>query len=329
MLLIEWTSEGGSLIRISTDYIALDKQWYGYVDSLSSIKFQTTKKYGGYAKPSFSDLTLTPKMFESSWPPPKTAAVKLIQTETTEAAGIVIFDGTAQRANYDRYGVKYTLHQPEFDATLVEEASTEYTTGDGDTVASVIAELCGASILDLTYDGSEARASSPNVDYTITSDIQAIDFISELAAFFTHGFKIIEGTLYLYDMLESTTPIVLTEFDVQPCSYKDGQPISLITCGDDSVAGPNPNGDEVSISTSYAATGGDTEDALGDIKTMLESDVAVIKAKIDDDKPTVLEYMELTDESTIGTTTTSARVMSVVYNYNTLDMQIEAYGEIT
>ncbi len=323
MILCEWTPSGGSLTRISTEDIALDFQWYSYITSIASIKFQTTELFGGYAKPSFSDITLSPNLFEGSWPPAKTAAVKLVQTETTEAAGTILFDGTAHRTGFDRTGVNYELKQPEFDATIAE--STAYS----GTLASVVDTLCGSGILDLTVDHTEERATTPTVAYTTSKDVQAIDLLAEMCAFFTHAFKIVEGTLYLYDMLSTTTPTALTEFDILPSSYTDDEPISLITQDDDSVAGSNPNGDEVKITESYASAGTNTEAALTNIKTVLESEIAVIDAKIDADKPTILDCLTLTDESTIGDTTTSGRAMSVIYNFDSLDMQIEARGSVT
>lgn len=323
MLLCEFTPDGGTLARISTEDIALDYQWLSYITSLSSIKFQTTQKYGGYAKPSFSDMMLSPTLFEDSWPPTKLATIKLIQTETTEAAGVTIFSGTAQRTSFDRGGVNYILKQPEFDATIA--TATAYS----GTLDTVIDTLCGSGLLDLTVDDTEERATMPTVSYTTTADIQAIDLLDDMCAFFCHGFKIIEGTLYLYDLLETIAPVALDEFDIQPSSYRDEQPISLITQGDDSVFGSSPNGDEVSISTTYASGGINTEAALTNIKTMLESEIAVLNCKIDDDKPTILDCLTLTDESTVEDTTTAARVVSVIYNYDSLDMQIEARGSVT
>lgn len=321
MILVEWTPESGSLARLSTRDIALTYQWYGYITSIASIKFSTSKVYGGYAKPTFSDITISPEYFENDWPPAKTADVKFTQTETTEAAGVILIDGTAQRKDYDRNGAKYVLRQPEFSATTT--ASTAY----ADTLDNIVDTLCTA--LGITVDHTEERAAPPAVSYTVPKDIQAIDLLDDMCAYFTHAFKIVEGVLYLYDMLGSTTPVALTEFDVQPCSYKDGRAISLITGDVDSVTGSDANGDEVSISTIYATTGTNNTANLTNIKTLMEKQIATIKAKIDDDKPTILDNFTLLDESTVGDTNTSARVLSVIYNYDTLDMQIEAYGSVT
>jgi hypothetical protein len=353
MILCEWTPDGGSLIRIALGDIALTYQWYSHINSMASVKFQTDKDYGGYAKPVFSDITLSPDLFAAAWPPVKTATVKLILTETNEAAGVTLFEGTAQRRAYDRVGVKYILKHPEFSAVIAATTAVpvEYTTALDD----VVDTLCTALSLTAVHTGE--RVTMPTVTYSLTNDIPAIDLLSEMCAFFTHAFTIEDGNLYLYDLLlgatvtsapmidgageylldnvtdkleeTSTDIIALTEFDVMPCHYKDGNPISLIISGEDSVAGSDLNGDEVSISTSYAGEGTDTVAALTNILTVLESQIAVIKAKVDDSQPKILDHLSLIDESTIDTTTTVARAMSVVYNFDTLDMEIEAWGAVT
>ena len=320
MLLVEWTPTGGSLTRISTEDVALTYQWFGYITSLASLKIQMAEKYGGYCKPSFSDITLSPEMFDGAWPPAKEATVTIKWTETTEAAAVTLLTGTAHRDEFDRDGVQYTFRQPEFDDTLGPATLNA-------TLSVLMGTWCTA--IGVTLSNQSTRSTTTEVDYTYTDDVQTIDMMSNVCAFFTHAFKIVSGVLYLYDLLESETATALTEFDILPSSYSNEEPISLVTCVNDSVSGSNPNGEEISISTSYALNTATTEAALTNITTVLEYDISIINAKFDNDKPTVLDCITLTDESTIEGTTSTSRVVSIVYNFDTLDMEMEAIGTIT
>lgn len=320
MILMEFTPDGYGLQRISTEDVALEYQWFSYINSIASIRISLSQEYGGFAKPKFSDISLSPEMFEDMWPPPKNATVKIIQTETNESGGVIIFDGTAYLSDYDRSSIGYELKQPDFDSTIAK--STSY----NDTLINIVNVLCGASFLNLTVDSTNARTVSPSVIYTTDKDIQTIDLLDDMCSFFSHGFYISEGTLYLFDMLETTTPVELTEFDVLPCSYTENQPVALIKSGDFSIDGDNKNGNTYTISPTFHTTQANVETALGDIKTIVEKDLVKLNAKIDDKKPQVLNTLTLTDESLINSLTTTAIVTSVVYNYDTLDMQIEGFG---
>lgn len=321
MILMEFTPDGYDLQRISTEDIALEYQWFSYITTISSIRIGLSQIYGGFAKPEFSDIALSPDLFADIWPPPKMAVVKIIQTETDENGGVILFDGTAQLSRYDRTSINYNLKRPEFDSTIAE--ATVY----NDTLVNIATTLCGASFLDLTIDSTNARTVSPAVLYATESDIQTIDLLDDMCAFFSHGFYISEGTLYLFDMLATTTPIELDEFDVLPCSYMKKEPVALIESGDFSIDGGNKNGETYSVSPTFHTSQVNVETALQDIKTIIEKDIIITNAKIDDQKPMVLNTFSLTDESLINPLTTTALATSVVYNYDTLDMQIEGFGD--
>ena len=320
MILCEFTPEGYPMQRLSLRDKPLTYQWFGYIKSIASLKFQMSKKYGGYAKPTFSDISFIPTVFEDAWPPPKKADIILLQTDTDEFGGVLLFNGTAQRASYNRKEIKYNLRQPEFDVTVTTSTAYDDTLVD---VATAISTSLGLSI-----NTTLARVTSPDVLFTTTKDTQAIDLLDDMCSFFSHGFKIIEGTLYLMDMLGTETGTDLTEFDVLPCSYKDDKSISLVTSGEFSVAGSSPNGDEHNISTAYHTTQGNVETALTDIKTILERDLATVNAKISDTQPQILDRFTLFDESSINPLTTTARVTSIIYNYNSLNLQIEGHGAV-
>jgi len=322
MILMEFTPEGYGLQRISTEDIALEYQWFSYINSIASIRISLSQEYGGFAKPKFSDISLSPEMFKDIHPLPKNAIVKIIQTETDENGGVVLFDGTAHLSDYDRSFIGYNLRQPEFDSTIPEATAYD------DTLVNIATALCGVSFLGLTIDTTNARTISPDVLYNTDKDVQTIDLLDDMCSFFSHGFYISEGTLYLFDMLATTTPIELTEFDVLPCSYTENEPVALIKSGDFSIDGGNKNGNTYTVSPTFHTTQANVETALADIKTIVEKDLIETNAKIDDDKPQILNTFSLTDNSLINPLTTTAIATSVVYNYDSLDMRIEGFGVI-
>lgn len=321
MILIEFTPDGGTLQRISTEDIALEYQWFSYVQSIKSIKLQLTKKHGGFAKPDFSDIALSPEMFESIGSYPDLAAIKIIETDTDEATGTIIYDGTATLDTYDRQSVNYILRQPELPQTIAK--STAYNT----TLVLLAGTLCTA--MGLTLDSTAARSPSPAVVYTAPKESLAIDVMTGVCAFFSHAFRISEGVLYLYDMLGARTPFDLTEFDVQRCDYRKDKAYSLISCGDVSIDGSDPEGDEYDVGTAYHGTAANVEAALDNIKLLLDMKIATIRFKADQDKPRILDQFTLLDESLSVPVNVSGTVGSIIYNYDTLAVEVEAYGSVT
>lgn len=322
MILCEFTPDGGALQRISDEDIALDYQWLSYLKSISSIKFQLPQVYGGYAGPSFSDIVLWPEAFENDWPPPTTATVKIVETDTTFAGGKVVFDGSGTVGEIDRTGVGLILKKPELDIKIA--ASTAY----NDTLVNVVTTL--ATTCGLTVVSTRARAVSPAVLHTTAAEILAIDLLSSMCAWFSHGYEIKGTVLYLVDMKDTTqTPIELTEFDVQPCSYRKADPVLLVKCGDYSVDGASDNGDEVDVGDGYHTTEANILGALGDIKTLLELDIATIRFKTDQVKPGILDRITLTDESLLRLITFTGIITSIIYNYDTLSVEAEVLGSMS
>ena len=319
-LLIEFTPHGGTLQRISNEDIPLTHQWFSYVFSFSSFRLDLNEYYGGYASPSFSDITVSPDAF-ASWPPSGDALFKVMLTDSTEAAAVTIFNGYGTPKDFDREGVSYDLTVQEYSDTITSGTS------QSGTLLALMTTYC--STLSLTIDSSNARATSPAVDYTPTSDTPLIDIMMGMCSFFTHGFKIIDGTLFLFDMLATGTTKDLTGFDVLPCSYGKADPVSLVKCSDYSVAGSSAYGKEVSISTAYHTTQSLIEAALTNIKTLIESDITEIDAMLDQTTVTVLDNITLVDKSTVSDTLTTAKVTSTLYNFDDYTVQIEAVGAIS
>ena len=322
MILCEFTPSGGSLIRISTEDKALAHQWYGYILGLDSIRFELKSPAGGYAKPSFSDLRLSPEMFEDlSWPPEYNADVIIKWTEDTEANAVTLFEGTATLNEFDRNFVSYALKMPEFDYTITESPS--YPTYS-DTLANVFTSLC--SSLSLTLNTDDARGTSPSVSYTVDADQQAIDMMAAMAEFFTHAFYVSGGTLYLVDMLGTDTASELTEDDFTPARYRNRQPVSLVQCNSKSADGSDKNGDEIELGTRYSAGGASLTPHLENYVICIERDTAEITCPITDETPRILDYVTLYDESTIQPTTFTGRVISVLYNFDSELAQLEISG---
>ncbi len=324
MILVEFTPDGSAMQRISTEDVALDYQWYSYIKSISSIKLQLPDYYGGYAAPSFSDITINLEAYAGIWPPPAMSTVKIIETETDETSGVTIFEGSANTGDITRNGVSIYLKKPDLDITVVSGAAYN------DTLVNVATALCGPTILNLTINTTLARSPSPAVLHTTTSDQPAIDLLSNMCAFFSHAFQIIGDTLYLVDMLGTQTPYTLTEFDVQPCDYRRADPILLVKNGDSySVDGSSPNGEEVNISKAFHTTEANILTALGNIKMLLEKDIAVIRFKTSQTKPRILEQVTLLDESMILPITFTGIITSIIYNYETMSVEAEVIGSMT
>lgn len=318
MILVEFTPTGGTLHRISTRDIALTHQWYGHIKSSAIFKMTLPEVYGGYAAPDFSDLQISPEMFEDlPWPPTDTADVVISWTDSDEAGAVQIYSGTASLDSFDRDSIVYTLQKPEFDHTVT--SGTVYNT----TLEGFLTTLCTS--LSLSTDYTYGRSTSPNVNFTVADDIQAIDLMSNVCSFMSHGFTVIDGTLYLYDMTEERTITVMDEFDFLPSSYRKGQPLALIEFNNISIDGSNKSGDTLTFDRRYCISG-EVADHFGNIKTLIESDILELNCMISVDRPKILQTISTVDESTIQTTNFTGNITSVIYNFDTEKMQVEAIG---
>lgn len=322
MILVEITINS-VLRRISNEWIALNYMWNGYVASIRSINIQLTREWGGYAQPIFTDISFSPDLFESDWPPPTSCEIVIKTTSTDEDDAVTIFDGIAHLGEYDRTSITYDLYKPEFDAVV--PASTAF----NDTLEACLTTLCGATYLDLSTDYTKGRAVSPNVKYTTTSDILAIDLAAEFCAFFAHGFKIVGDTLYLYDLKLRETGDSLTEFDITPSGYEGGKAVSIVKCGNYTADGNSPYGAEINVGTAYHDTQANIETALADIVTVLEYKKSHIRTMITSGVPGIFDDVTLFDESLKGDITANMRITGIIYNFDDSKMELFGIGTIT
>jgi len=321
MILCEFTGVGQSMVRMSTDDIALTYQWFSYIRSIASIKIALPKKHGGYAKPDFSDIEISPEYFLEIGAYPATAHVKLIDTETTDTAGRIIYEGEAYLDSFDRGPGKYILTQPEMTATIAE--STAY----NDTLVNVLTTLCGPTILNLTLDTTLARATSPAVLHTTTSEQLAIDLLSDLCAWFCHAVKIEDGTLYLVDMLGTWTPTETDEFRFQPSSYQRGKKYAVYKSGDETLAGTGA--DEYDAGGPYHTTPANIQTALADIKTVMEMDTAIIRYRSDQNSFSMLDRITALDESLPVSVTSTGIITTMLHFADGEGVDIEVVGTVT
>lgn len=321
-LLVEFTPAGGTLQRISNEDVALDYLWIANIISFSSFRLELEYGWGGYAKPTFSNITISPESFEGNWPPSGDALFKIMLTESDESSSVTIFDGYGTPTSLDRNGVVYELTTPDFSTTISSGSA------QSGTVLSLMTSYC--STLGLTLDSTAARSTSPAVSYTPSADIKLIDIMSGMCAAFTHGFKVVESTLYLVDMLATGTAQDVTEFEVLPCSYGKTKPYSLIKSGDISVAGSgSASSSELDTGDAYHVTTALVQAALSNIGDFAEQDTATIDTKIDLTEITVLDDFEVYDESTIEPTTSTVKAVSTLYNFDEWSMEIEGVGVLS
>ena len=321
MILVDFTPEGGQLQRLSTEYAALKYQWFGYITSMSTMKLALPSRHGGIARPEFARIAISPKLMADLGSYPKTAAVRIVETDDDEAGGTVLYTGTASLDQYDRHGFSYTLKRPELPAIVA--SGTVY----NNTLVNVASALCTA--MGLTLDSSEARSPSPAVLHTTTSERLAIDLLSEICRFFCHGGRIIGSTLYLFDMLGTWPAIDLTEFDIQPSEYRRDKPYSLIKSGDKSVPGAATNGEEYNAGTAYHTGSTNITTALNDINSILARDIATIRFISEQARPVILDRINLLDESLVLPVNVSGAITSIIYNYDTLSVEAEVSGSVT
>ena len=101
-----------------------------------------------------------------------------------------------------------------------------------DVLTDILTQIPEITAVNTTY----ARATSPNVTWTLTSDRLAINVASDIAAFYSHLIYVIGSTAYLVDMLLDNGEWTLTEFEffAYP-KYRYKTPIAEIKCSSDNV----------------------------------------------------------------------------------------------
>jgi len=79
-----------------------------------------------------------------------------------------------------------------------------------------------------SLDSASSRGTSPDVSYWATNQMPLTDFLSEICKYFTHWFKIANGTLYFGDMLLDNGSETYTEGDYFKASYGTQNAVSQI-----------------------------------------------------------------------------------------------------
>ncbi len=100
-----------------------------------------------------------------------------------------------------------------------------------DTLNNVITAILTRIPEITTVNTTYARASSPNVLWTLTSERLAINIASDIAQFYSHLIYVVGSTAYLVDMLLNNGTRTLTEylFFAFP-EYQYKTPLAMITC---------------------------------------------------------------------------------------------------
>lgn len=324
MILIEFTPVGHDMVRCALDDYVLEHQWFSYLASIDTIKYRLTKKHGGCFAPEVGQINFTPEYFATIGEYPATGTMRILRTDTNEAGATVIHDGTSFLDEMDRTRITYDIAHPEMAATI--PASTAY----NDNLANVVTALCDAAILDLAVDLTRARAISPAVLHTTTSEQTADALLAEMCAWFCHGYKIVNGTLYLIDLKGTPAARALTEFDVQPCRYRKEKPYSLFKCGDNTLAGSNPAGtEEYDVGQAFHTTSGNIDAALADIKLLMEMDTAIISSTMDQIGAGIADRITLLDESMLVPVTAAGIITSIIYSPDDRKVEAEAIGSVT
>lgn len=260
---------GATTQYLSTEFLAETTLWDALVVKVSNLNAALTKDYGGYFKPTFGDIEFLPTAFDGNWPPPQKIDVT-IETGADDSSKSEICSGTGTLKKYDQESVIYSIEGPEFDVTDDSKVFSG-------TLVDAFTWACGASYLNLTLDSTLARSPSPAISRTNDTETLVIELMEDAAAFFSHGFYVEGGTLHLVDLLDSDATLSLDEFDFTPADYQGGEAVSLIKSGDYSVAGSDPAGKEINISTAWHTTQTNIEDALTNIKTLIEKPVVTLE----------------------------------------------------
>ncbi|MFA6336060.1 MAG: hypothetical protein WCX48_11035 [Bacteroidales bacterium] len=101
-------------------------------------------------------------------------------------------------------------------------------TGSVSTLDELFDWACGSSRLPLSFNNDNSRAVSPTISYWADSQMNIIDFLSDIAAYFTHMFYIRTSVLYLLDMATDNGSRTVTEYDYFPASYSDLAPLARL-----------------------------------------------------------------------------------------------------
>ena len=141
----EWSD--GQKMNVSDGNFVGTSFWANYLMSFSSPQYRLANSYGGYCEMQFGQFEVSQDVFDEAdiWPPPKSFAVYIYWTGTTEVAREILFEGTAHRTSLTRRGVSYELYGPEYETNLLSE-TTGYSSAEQNIENAAATDLGGGLV---------------------------------------------------------------------------------------------------------------------------------------------------------------------------------------
>jgi len=197
------------------------------------------------------------------------------------------------------------------------------------TLTAILTAIPEITTVDTTY----ARASSPNVLWTLTSERLAINVASDIAAFFSHLIYVVGATAYLVDMKLDNGSRTLTEYQYFAApTYQYKAPYAMITCSSDSVIYNKKSSYPYGMTTSvepFHETQANIEAALTDILALenaprISMDIPMIAGNF----PALGEKITIPDTAHVADLDSYIRVRKMQYDFVNTIINIEGEGAI-
>lgn len=227
-------------------------------------------------------------------------------------------------------------------------------TGEDTTLAEIVSWACGASYLNLTYDGTYSRGTSPSLSYYATTQQRLTDFLSGICSTYTHLFYRLAGTLYLVDMLLDNGTQTSNEFEFFPLTYSYNYPIKTLSASwvtreaaegltsdsgitakyikevdhETTVTTDYSYGQELSF-TPYQTSKSAIDTALGNILTVLQKPIVNWRIPIQEGLPVPGEKTSWTDQSLVVDTDAWFRARTIKFDIDNWEIVIEGEGEVS
>lgn len=270
--------------KISNMLHALESPYLAMIQALSQVQYAISGPTGGRVKITYGDFVFYQAMFDDDWPPPKHFDIDFGFTMSTEAAAIWPYSGSMRREGLGKMVVPYEFY-PTNNFTTMVTAGTSF----NDTLVNVVMWACNAARLNLTPVTTLARATSPQLVYTVPSDILLVDLLEKMCKYHTHFFEIDEstGTLTLVDMFASNGTQTLTEYDIFPPNYPTPAAVKEISDGKQGgvrVQTSETNGSVLTLEPFESNTTNITT-AFNLAKILVERDQVVVAVPLDDVLP--------------------------------------------
>lgn len=315
---------GGQTYRVSNEELALAHNWRHYILSMDAIHFALPMQYGGYCAINYGRIELSPDLFDHAevWPPPVNMQITVQYTATDEESAETFFLGTAHIAEMTRDGIQYELYPPEYDET----------TASGTELAGSLNQVLGTLLTGIeeitAIDTTLARAPSPGISYTTTSECLNINLASQIAAFCGHLFYVDGDVAVVVDMLADNGARTLTEFDFfgdDPPRYWQDPPTAIVRAGDEDALSAYPYGGEISVQA-YTDVGADIQDAIDDILAIVNRMRGSITLPLLGSLPKPGERLTWTDTALIESTDFRIWARVIRFDFDAEAITIEGDG---